>query len=59
LYEDAMMEEIKQILKTTWGKVIAAIAAGAVAALGYLTDLGTDWSKAAQEDLGAVIESRE
>lgn len=45
------MEELRQILRTTLGKIISAIAAGAIAALAYVTELGTDWSQAVQEDL--------
>lgn len=50
------MGEITRILKTTWGKIISAIAVGAIALLGYVTDVFTEWSGNTQETIETVVE---
>lgn len=46
-----MIEEIRQVLRTTIGKILAILAVAASGFLADATDLFTNWTTVAKEDL--------
>lgn len=52
-----MIDDIKAATKTWTGKILAILAVSASGLLGDATDLFTNWSSVAEEDLAARVEA--